>query len=56
MSEPAPVPSKARGDRHHVQYAVSALPTLWIIDRQGILHAEVDPERLEATIRQYLDQ
>ena len=38
------------------RYAVGAFPTLWIIDRKGILREQVDREHLEETILRYLDE
>jgi thiol-disulfide isomerase/thioredoxin len=37
-------------------YAIGAYPTLWIIDRQGVLREEGDRARLEEQVLQYLDE
>jgi thiol-disulfide isomerase/thioredoxin len=39
-----------------VQYAVGGFPTLWIIDRQGILREEGDRENLEEQVLRFLDE
>jgi thiol-disulfide isomerase/thioredoxin len=38
------------------EYAVGGFPTLWVIDRNGILREEVDRDRLEETVLRYLDE
>ncbi len=38
------------------KYAVGGFPTLWLIDRDGVLVEQVDRERLEETIVKYLDR
>jgi len=38
------------------EYAVGAFPTLWIIDRKGVLRERVDPEALEETLLRYLGE
>jgi len=45
-------------DKHRiaVQYAVGGFPTLWIIDRRGILREEGDRENLEEQLRRYLEE
>ncbi|MHC5002286.1 MAG: TlpA family protein disulfide reductase [Planctomycetota bacterium] len=38
------------------RYAVGGYPTLWIIDRNGILREEADREKLEEQVLRYLDE
>ena len=38
------------------KYAIGAYPTLWIIDREGVLREEGDRSRLEEQVLQYLNE
>lgn len=45
-------------DQHRiaVQYAIGGFPTLWIIDRQGVLRCEADRDDLEALVQGFLNE
>jgi len=38
------------------RYAIGGFPTLWVIDRKGVLREEVDRDELEATVLRYLEE
>jgi thiol-disulfide isomerase/thioredoxin len=48
----------AENDLHPIvaKYAVGAFPTLWIIDRQGVLRERVETDDLEKQILRYLEE
>jgi thiol-disulfide isomerase/thioredoxin len=50
--------TRERYDQHRiaVQYAVGGFPTLWIIDREGVLREEGDRENLEEQVRGFLEE
>jgi thiol-disulfide isomerase/thioredoxin len=50
--------TRERYDKHRiaVQYAVGGFPTLWIIDRNGVLREEGDRENLEEQVGKFLDE
>jgi hypothetical protein len=37
-------------------YGIGGFPTLWIIDRKGVLREEVDRDELEQTVLRYLEE
>jgi thiol-disulfide isomerase/thioredoxin len=38
------------------RYGIGGFPTLWIIDRKGVLREEVDRDELEQTVLRYLEE
>lgn len=50
--------NRERYDKHRiaVQYAIGGFPTLWIIDRKGVLREEGDRENLEEQVKKFLEE
>ena len=50
--------TRERYDKHRiaVEYAIGGFPTLWIIDRSGVLREEGDREHLEEQLKPFLEE
>jgi thiol-disulfide isomerase/thioredoxin len=50
--------TRDRYDKHRiaVQYAIGGFPTLWIIDRKGVLREEGDRDDLEEQLKGFLEE